>query len=893
MNSKPRDLLRHHFHRSKPASERTIKAEEIEKIARKGGSIDLRYAIIEGALDLCNASFTGSLLFISCVFGKRAHLSGSTFTSRVVLSGSSFRNGASFRGSVFKSDLRLKNARFQTSLAQFSDVVVEGLFWANRVIFGVRADFLGTRFQKAAFFRGATFVSEAVFEFAKFADYLDFSSATCRENAKFSNVQIGLANFKGAIFEKEVTFRAARIADDLWLSPVVNDKPNDAQFHGKAIFLGIVVGGNADFRGVKFYGEEISFNGAHFKGVAFFRSDVVEKEDGTPGKTLSLTIFAGKCDFTACRFGQSADFRGVICKKAVCFNSIHIAGIALFRSDLREPGAQLCRTVFEDEADFTAAYFGGGGEFQGVRFCGKATFLATTFVGACVCESYLLRRDHQPRLVTVFRKEVTFNFAHFQNDASFAAALFCDSTSFRSALFEKDATFFAAKFRKDVSFLGIRVEGQAVFCSEPSAKLVIRFRGPANFAQCDLGQAEFQGAKFQHAVSFKDGHIRGKADFGPAASGRVSLTGFKFFADFSGIEIGEATDFTQAIFHGEVWFSGAKFGGKFSFVRVRFEPDKERKEPSSPPPRVAFVACHFARKSDFSATVFQTTTPQRVCAAFDYSSFKEVADFGSSIFNNRVTFRGASFEGLEFSRVGTVSSPAAVGRESQFKEKIDLRGCTYEHIETSWKALICDGDDSRMIEFDHQPYLQMEKTQREAGNDRAADAVYLEHRKRYRYNKWHDDRLAWFGDAVFFWRLSNYGVRPWRLVVVAFLLLFFGVLFFSRLGAVELKNDEKPKSQVAATPSPSPSPVLSGKESKDTLASDKAPTNTSKQIHLDWKKATSVTLHQFIPIDIPLGAKWVPARRTEMYATVLRIAGAILVPLGIAIITGLVRRITR
>ena len=55
----------------------------------------------------------------------------------------------------------------------------------------------------------------------------------------------------------------------------------------------------------------------------------------------------------------------------------------------------------------------------------------------------------------------------------------------------------------------------------------------------------------------------------------------------------------------------------------------------------------------------------------------------------------------------------------------------------------------------------------------------------------------------------------------------------------------------------------------------------------------SVTLHQFLPVDVPLGAKWVPTQQSEIYATGLKVAGVILVPLGIAIITGLLRRIAR
>jgi hypothetical protein len=78
-----------------------------------------------------------------------------------------------------------------------------------------------------------------------------------------------------------------------------------------------------------------------------------------------------------------------------------------------------------------------------------------------------------------------------------------------------------------------------------------------------------------------------------------------------------------------------------------------------------------------------------------------------------------------------------------------------------------------------------------------------------------------------------------------------------------------------------------------------------------WE-AFEVALHQFLPLEVPMGAKWQPASapvkpRLQLwrwsatlpfyvppttYATVfLRIAGSILVTLGIAALTGLLRRV--
>lgn len=47
-------------------------------------------------------------------------------------------------------------------------------------------------------------------------------------------------------------------------------------------------------------------------------------------------------------------------------------------------------------------------------------------------------------------------------------------------------------------------------------------------------------------------------------------------------------------------------------------------------------------------------------------------------------------------------------------------------------------------------------------------------------------------------------------------------------------------------------------------------------------------MHQFLPDDVPVGSDWVPRPGwRSVYATFLRVAGAILVGLGLGSVTGL------
>jgi hypothetical protein len=138
--------------------------------------------------------------------------------------------------------------------------------------------------------------------------------------------------------------------------------------------------------------------------------------------------------------------------------------------------------------------------------------------------------------------------------------------------------------------------------------------------------------------------------------------------------------------------------------------------------------------------------------------------------------------------------------------------------------------------------------------------------------------LFWLGDSLY-GLLAQYGVDTSRLSLVALLCLLGGTLVFSRPGAVspKVKQGEALK----------PSPAMS----------------------LSWWEALKVSMHYFTPVDIPMGSEWVPAEQPielrlrlgrralairlspSTYAALfLTLAGWVLVPLGIAALTGLLRR---
>jgi len=158
----------------------------------------------------------------------------------------------------------------------------------------------------------------------------------------------------------------------------------------------------------------------------------------------------------------------------------------------------------------------------------------------------------------------------------------------------------------------------------------------------------------------------------------------------------------------------------------------------------------------------------------------------------------------------------------------------------------------------------VERFVRSTGDDDGADAIYLARRRRerrqYRQSQsWLRWSFSMAEDGLF-----RYGVRPLRLAVFSLFVLLIGTMIFSRPGAVE------PKEKIAA----------------------------SRKLSL--AQSLGYSLRMFMPIgDIPSGARWNPSERRlpwcncltfESYATMHRIAGLLLVPLGIAAATGVLVR---
>ena len=182
--------------------------------------------------------------------------------------------------------------------------------------------------------------------------------------------------------------------------------------------------------------------------------------------------------------------------------------------------------------------------------------------------------------------------------------------------------------------------------------------------------------------------------------------------------------------------------------------------------------------------------------------------------------------------------------------------------------------------YDRQPFTQLEETFRRAGKDKLADDVYYERkcreftenitiRKPGARGSWLHSALrklsAWLLDR-FLWLLTGYGVRLYRLLLAIVPILIIGTFIFHLEGAVKLDIQ--------------------------------LPSMMSSQATLPLCEAFWVSLNTFLPVEIPSGADWIPSSQIipvlgikfTTFATVLNLAGWILVPVGVAGIAGLLKR---
>lgn len=919
--------------RTVPASAIRQLAADPERLVRV--PVHLTNAIIDGDLQCAFVTFEYHCVFTGCTFLGRVDLANATFKRRASFDRSTFAKGATLWSAHALHDLDLSGCDVAGDVSlppagnesRFSDMIVDGTLKAaggrfghvtfDRVRVGKNAHFgpacvddvlRPTCFRGRARFRDAAVGVNAVFQGARFEGEADFRRLAVKgaavfdapseldgekpvggllpvhfaQKANFEEARIGgSAFFDGVFFGGDAMFRALRVEGQTMFRAIGHAGAVAVPtFSREANFWRSHLSGNVEFRGAVFHGKAL-FSLSQFGGDLRFRPDLAldvdRKRDKTNGDNdrwspIHPLRFQERPEFYDVKVNGTADFSGTYFRSGAAFDRTVVDGRWLFGCAECGPGSRRRRlTVARDAVSMIDTVVNGIANFEGVRLLAGGNFnrlriKSNLFVRAFTRGARLWR----PRLGP--------------------------GTTFLEACVEGTADFNGAQF-DGVVFSRMKVGGDAFWSgvvapeTAPGRALpgyaTTAFTGAAWFDSVRIeGSARFSGAAFttvppvdpdDREVRFYRLSVGRDLVCGPFARGRVWVKArFDRPVSFTRVHVGGNADFFATEFSAPAQFESMHVHG-----HARFRPTTK---PDTPPTEVAPV---FHADARFWGARIEGALECNGCVFEGRSDFATVSvagylDFVTSRFERDLTLAQSRLSTL---RLGSGETEAVFADDA----RVNLKGCTYTALDGSWKNLL-----TRLEPFDRQPYSELERVLRQAGHEREAGEVYLTRRRREGKQAIRDlrqrglaNRLTALAQVLSHgvqWGVFRYGVRPFRLFVGTALIVALGAWVFSQPGAV-VERDAPAAQRPAGRRAPEP---------------PAAPARDYTTQPLSAAESFGYSLRLFIPIvELPVGARWLPsplarAGRTrltvEAYASVHRLAGAILVPLGVAALTGLLVR---
>jgi uncharacterized protein YjbI with pentapeptide repeats len=453
----------------------------------------------------------------------------------------------------------------------------------------------------------------------------------------------------------------------------------------------------------------------------------------------------------------------------------------------------------------------------------------------------------------IIKGTVTIERTNFRDPVDCSYTTFKHLLNLNGSTFEADADFYWATFKKGVSFKKSTFE-----------------KGKADFGRTRIeGDAGFTEAVFEQMVIFNGTQIEGAAFFG--------TTTFKGKAIFTGAQIGNQAIFDGAIFKQRVSFNGAQIEKSAFFRPATFE---GKVRPVAFEGETDFMSSRVVCNAEFTLAQFKEKV------FFIGALFKADILFDGTVFEKDVNFQNTSFRTCFFERPLHVPWPEEYEEipQTQFNGKIDLRGCTYERIYPTgiWKELM-----DRLETYDCQPFTQLEETFRKAGEDKLANNVYYKRKIReaaqikiwdmkhpLKIWKWAQPfPLIWMGNR-FLWLCTKYGLQPWRILLASIIIVVLGSLIFQIDTSIELKQNSE----------------------QITIAKIFYDVTSDKSVPHGLCDGFWLSVKFFLPVEIPFGSEWKPSSKTFLrikfstYATILKLLGWVLVPVGVAGLTGILKR---
>ena len=358
-------------------------------------------------------TFVGKASFTGADFSSEAHFDELTFKEVADFSTrdnakTTFDGKTTFNGTHFTQEAKFTEVTFNESAdfsaqsdiktifgarATFNDVQFHKEISFNKVIFEGIADFSTKKLESF----NETFMSDAKFTDTHFKKTADFSYVHSHSNNKSQKIYFKQVDFHedslfnntefqtDVHFEKTVFHRKAKFNDAIFLKSA--KFYNKTNFQGEAIFSGLTVWMNTEFKNVSF-DDKSYFNGAILSS--------------------STSINQQETCFYESRFDEDADFSGVhFCGinkfidlyffKEVSFYDSTFVGDTFFIQNPNNYFAvnKFTSPAYKEKAEFSDAKFEGKLHFENIKFNDGADFIRTVFCKESNFENILFK-DSSP-----------------------------------------------------------------------------------------------------------------------------------------------------------------------------------------------------------------------------------------------------------------------------------------------------------------------------------------------------------------------------------------------------------------------------------------------------------------------------------------------------------------
>jgi uncharacterized protein YjbI with pentapeptide repeats len=342
-------------------------------------------------------------------------------------------------------------------------------------------------------------------------------------------------------------------------------------------------------------------------------------------------------------------------------------------------------------------------------------------------------------------------------------AIFLQQVNLRDADFKKHLSFNGARFSQGADLHRVKVGG-ALFLDGAI------FQGTVDFFGADIGgqfsaedahflnekeKANFNALKVGLDTFLDHSVFQGPVDFVGAGIGRqFSAEGAQFLnekekADFNGLQVGDSAFFDGAVLKGGLALADARV------LDLRLHGLKE------PVPELSLERSVVGRNLSLENATIGKLSARNLEVKVD-AAFKQV------IVQDECDLRDSSFQILHLQ---DVEWPKNI-------KEVRLEGLTYKAITAgdkprAWESLMVWVEGSR---FNTQNYSELEAYFARCGHRDRADQVFIARKRR------ETDWLPWWKKwpvKIFWGALAAYGRKPWRAFVCSLLFILLGVFLLN------------------------------------------------------------------------------------------------------------------